>query len=365
MINLNNRYLYVKGTCNVNVSDIATGDVVYQSSKVQTNNFTTDLDMGAIRAGLGNPIAIQLPSDAAVNLELSAADFSMQARAMQLGASLAYNAIRPVCTTVTAEANTIALPNGAQPVANYGYSTAYAYVNYTGAQNVGTAYTISAQDNSIEGFVAIPGTVYNVTYFERQANAQELGISGAFAPGIYHVSTQLAVYSTEGGNAGNRGTQVGWLYIYIPRMQFAGNGETSGSQTENASTMLSGTALSYEDATANGSCTDCTYPMLAYMVYVPFSTSGNGLAGLAVIGGGVSVEVGKTAVLPVKYIMDDDTIVQPNYARLNYEVAATATATVAGGIVTGVAAGTTTVTVTSQDDENISTTATITVVSNP
>jgi hypothetical protein len=315
--------------------------------------------MGEIRAGLGNPIAIQLPSDAAVNLELSTADFNMKGRAMQLGASLRYNAIRPVCTTVTASGATLALPAGAAPEANYGYSRAFAYVNYAGAADVGTAYDIN-ENNEIVGFVATAGTVYNVTYFERQVNAQELAISGAFAPGIYHVSTQLAVFSTEGGNAGNRGSQCGWLYIYIPRMQFAANAETNGNQTDPATTILSGTALSYEEATG-AACTDCSFPMLAYMVYVPFTTSGNGIAGLAVIGGGVTVAEGATAVLPVKYVMAGNTLVQPNYAKLDYAVDAPATATVTNGVVEGVAAGTTTVTITSQDDPSISAIATITV----
>ena len=358
MIQLNNPYLYVKGTCAVNVSDVNTGNVVFSSNKVMNNALTTDVNMGEIRAGLGNPIAIQLPSDAAVNLELSTADFNMMGRAMQLGATLRYNGIRPVCATVTAEGAELALPEGAEPVANYGYDTAYAYVNYANATDAGTAYAIG-DGGVIEGFTAQAGTVYNVTYFERQANAQELAISGAFAPGIYHVSTQLAVFSTEGGNTGNRGSQVGWLYIYIPRMQFAANAETNGNQTDPATTVLSGTALSYNETAE--ACTDCSFPMLAYMVYVPFSTSGNGLAGLAVVGGGVTVAQGGTAVLPVKYVMADNTLVQPSYARLTYAVAAEATATVANGVVTGVAAGTTTVTITSQDDPSISTVATITV----
>ena len=130
MLNLNNQYLYVKGTCNVNVSDIATGEVVFASSKVMNNALTTSVDMGEIRAGLGNPIAIQLPSNAAVNLELSTADFNLQARAMQVGGMLAYNGIRPMCAAVTASGATISLPDGATPVANYGFDKVYAYVTY-------------------------------------------------------------------------------------------------------------------------------------------------------------------------------------------------------------------------------------------
>lgn len=358
MIQLNNPYLYVKGTCAVNVSDVASGNVLFASSKIMNNALTTSVDMGEIRAGLGNPIAIQLPSNAAVNLELSTADFNMMGRSMQLGASLKYNGIRPVCTTITASSATLALPEGALPVANYGYDTAFAYVNYAGASDFGTAYPIN-ESNQIEGFVAASGTVYNVTYFERQANAQELAISGSFAPGIYHVSTQLAVYSTEGGNTGNRGSQVGWLYIYIPRMQFAGNAETNGNQTDPATTILSGTALAYNETAE--ACTDCSFPMLAYMVYVPFSTSGNGLAGMAVVGGGVSVNVDASAVLPVKYVMADNTLVQPAYSKLTFTLDDDTKASITGGVVTGLAEGTTAVTITTSDDNTISTTATITV----
>jgi hypothetical protein len=158
MIQLNNPYLYVKGTCAVNVSDVATGNVVFSSSKVMNNALTTDVNMGEIRAGLGDPIAIQLPSDAAVNLELSTADFNMMGRAMQLGATLRYNGIRPVCTTVTADGAELTLPAGAEPVANYGYDTAYAYINYAGATDVGTAYAIG-DGGVIENFVATAGTV--------------------------------------------------------------------------------------------------------------------------------------------------------------------------------------------------------------
>lgn len=339
MVTLNNPYLYLKGTCNVNVTNPATGDVVFQSSKVATNNFTTECDMGEIRAGLGNPIAIQLPSDAAVNLELTTADFNMQARAMQVGAQLSYNAVVPTCETISATTTTLVLAG--TPVANYGMDKAYAYVNYAGSTTAGKAYEVS--NGEVQGFAATVGTVYNVIYFVKQTNAQQLAISGLFAPGVYHVTAQMAVFSTEGGNANNRGSQVGWAYYIIPRMQFSGDAGTNGNQTEPATTALTGTALSYEEAAAAGACTDCSFPMLAYMTYVPFSTTGNGIQGLAVVGGGVSVAVQGKVAIPVKYVMTDGSTVQPDYSKLTFTSNDLSTATVDNGIVTGVAAGSTTI----------------------
>ena len=121
---LNNPALFLKGTCEVTVKRPADGQIVFQSSLVSTNSFTTEVDMSPIRAGLGNTIAIQLPSDSAVNLELTTADFSMQARAMQIGTEVAFNAIAQKCATVTAESAALTIPDS---VTEIGSNVIYLY----------------------------------------------------------------------------------------------------------------------------------------------------------------------------------------------------------------------------------------------
>jgi hypothetical protein len=341
---LNNPSLFLKGTCEVTVKRPSDGRIVFQSDLVATNNFTTSVDMGEIRAGLGNPIAIQLPSNAAVNLELTTADFSMQARAMQVGTEVAYNAIVPVCASVKATSATLTVPNAA-PVAAYGDSKAYCYVNYSGATDPGQAYEIS-DAGVVQGFTAIANTTYNILYYEQRADSQHFDISSMIAPGVYSVSAQMAVYSSDGSNAGNRGTQVGWARYYIPRMQFGGNADTSGSQTDPATTTLSGTALSYADAAQVGACVDCNFPMLAYMTYEPISFNGNNaITAMAVVGGNLEVAADEDLVIPVKYIMANGTVVQPKYSDLTITSASTSIATVSGGVLHGESAGTTTLTI--------------------
>ena len=354
MMLLNNPYLYLKGTCAVTVKRPSDGQVVFQSSKVATNNFNTEVDMSPIRAGLGNTIAIQLPSNSAVNLDLTTADFSLAARAMQVGSEVAYNAITPVCVTVKADSTALSV-DGANPVACYGDGDIYCYVNYAGATDPGKAYTMT-DAGVINGFTAVANESYNVIYYERRADAQELGISGMFAPGVYTVSAQMAVFSTEGANSGNRGSQVGWAYYYIPRMQFGGNASVNGGQTDPATSTLSGTALSYEDAAKDGTCVDCNFPMLAYMTYVPLTFNGNSaIAALAVVGGNISVEALDSVVIPVKYVMADNTLVQPKYSDLTITVADTTKATVSNGVLTGAAAGDTTMTIAGPSGSNVET----------
>lgn len=351
---LNNPALFLKGTCEVTVKRPSDGRIVFQSDLVSTNNFTTEVDMSPVRAGLGNPIAIQLPSNAAVNLDLSTADFSMQARAMQIGTEVAYNAIVPVCATVTADSTTLTVPN-ASPVAAYGDNAAYCYVNFEGANDPGQAYVIG-DDGVVAGFTATSGVTYNVMYYERRADAQHFDISSMIAPGIYTVTAQMAVYTASGTNSGNRGSQVGWARYYIPRMQFGGNASTNGSQTDPATTSLTGTALSYQDAAQVGSCVDCSFPMLAYMTYEPLAFNGNNaISGMAVVGVNMSVVVGAANKkwVPVKYVMADNSLVQPTYSDLTFTVADTTKATVADGVVTGVAAGETTLTIAAPAGSNV------------
>ena len=356
MILLNNPYLYLKGTCEVTVKRPSDGQIVFQSSKVATNNFTTSVDMGAIRAGLGNPIAIQLASNAAVNLDLTTADFSMQARAMQMGTEVAYNAIVPVCVSIKASTTTLTVPD-AEPVAFYGDGETYAYVNYAGATDPGKAYVIN-DSGVIQDFVAVANTTYNVIYYEKRADAQYFAISAMIAPGVYNVSAKMAVFSTEGTNNGNRGTQVGWASYVIPRMQFGGDAGTNGSQTDAATTALSGTALSFEEAIEAGACVDCNFPNLAYMTYEPLTFNGNGaIVAMAVVGGDINLVVGaaNAKVIPVKYVMANGTIVQPKYSDLTITSGNTGTATVSDGVITGVAAGDTTLTIAGPSGSNVDT----------
>lgn len=365
MVNLMTPYLYAKGTCNVVVRDINTGDVDYQSNKVQTNQMQTTVDMGAIQAGIGNATAIQIPHNAALNLTLTNADFSMAARAMSVGAKLAYGGIAPTCEVLTADSTQLTVTN--TPAAPYGYQEAICNVVEAGVTNApGTAYTINTENKVINGFTATPGKSYTVTYFTQNPSAQYFNVGGMFAPAVKHVTVQIAVYSTSGAQSAVQGTKVGDLYIIIPRMQFGGKADIDGSQTANAPTDLSGTALTYDEASAVGVCTDCAIPGLAQIMYVPSAGTAAAVQGMAVIGGAVTLAAQSTKVLPVKWVMPDNTLQQPDYTAMTYAIPSEgqAFATVnENGVITGASAGSTTITATLKSNPEVTVTADITVTS--
>lgn len=347
MVNLNNKYLYAKGTCNVVVRDIVTGDVDYQSNKVQTSQFTTTTDMGAIQAGIGNATVMNIPHNSAVNLTLTNADFSMEARAMQVGSPLAYEQAGPVCEVITASGTTLTVAE--TPAAPYGYNTNICNVVDLATSNAaGTAYTIDKDTKVVQGFTATANHTYQVTYFAKRAANKGFIINSVFAPAIKHVTVEIAVYSAAGAQNVNQGTKVGDLYIIIPRMQFTGKADADGSQTAAVTTDLSGSALTYDQAVQEGACNCAATAGLAQVLYVPAVTSTDDVVGLAVVGGVITLAASSTMQVPVKYVMRNGSLANPDYTALTYTIPAAgqSTATVSNtGVITGVAAGDTTITI--------------------
>lgn len=333
---------YVKGTMEVWCYNPTTFNLDYYSDKIATDQLTTTANMGAINAGIGNPVVMNLPDTCAVNLTITAADFSLEARQLSVGGALTYNGIVPVCEEIVAASSTLTVTKGT-PVAPYGYDSVVGFVG-----DDGVAYAIDPDTSAVSDFVATPGETYIVRYFIQAASAQQLTVNTVFDPSIEIVMIKLPAYSAQGSGTA-QGTRVGSYYIWIPRMQFGGKADVEASQTTASTTDISGTALSYRAAVAAG-CEDAMAGALAYMVYMPEAGAMSAIEDLVVLdGGAISVGVSETAQIPVKYIINGQ-LVQPNFADLSFTSASTATATVdANGVVTGVLAGDTEVTITLAD----------------
>ena len=310
--------LFAKGTCMVEVRDIATGDIRVRSNKVNTNNFQTTCDLGEVRTGLGNALAIQIPSNSAINLDLDLSSLDMEAKAMQVGSALSYNMTSKVCKVIEAADGQLTLPEA--PVAPFGFADPLVYVQTVGSSTFNPqAYAVNAS-NQVQGIEVENGTNYAVTYYISNASAVGFNITSNFTPGIYHVTAQIAVYSNANTSANSQSSRVGWLYYIIPRMQFSGKADLDGGQSSNVVTSLAGSALIYDTQNV-GVCTDCTVGNLAQVYYVPDAGTTSAVTGLVVPGGVVTVAQGSTAQIPVLYLMPDGSTVQPNYGDLTYQIA--------------------------------------------
>lgn len=347
MISFTDPRLYVKGTCSAILMDKSTGDIKYFSDKFQTGNLATSVTAGEIRAGLGNGIAAIIPSDSALNVEFTAADFNLFAKMAQVGGTLNYNAPAMTCQVVEAEGTSLKVDvTEGVPVAQLGFSEVRCYVQEVGAASpigvYGTAYPISAGGEVME-FTATAGKKYKVWFCVNKASAQVGTVPSFIDPAVYHFTAQMAVYTNKTGGDRNSGTRTGWLYVIVPSLKLGGTGGgVVGDQSNNDTTSISGQAIISDSDVISETCEDCGGGnVYAYYVYVP-DDAAEAIAGLAIVGGVISLTAGTTAQVPVKFVMQNGELVTPNYPDLTYEMTtaiAGTTVSNAGVITAGTTAG--------------------------
>lgn len=356
---LNGTPLYVKGTMNVKLFDPGTDNMVYFSDKMSTSQLQSSINLGAINAGIGNPVVIQIPDTPNLTMNLTAADFSLAGRALSTGSDITYNAVVPVDEVVEATGTSLTVLQ--PPVAPLGGCNVVCTVG-----NGGTSYTIDPTTRQVQNFTATAGQSYCVHYWTNNASSQQFAVETLMSPAVLRGFVTMPLYATDSAASNkNSGSHVGNLYITIPRGQLSGDVSTDGSQTTPATTVMNLTALSYNEACEAGiQCGSSASPKLAYMVVELFGNPDQNAAGLAIVGGNdITVQAGTPYPIPVKYEMNDGEIVTPNMTDLTFtNPDGGLYFTVSNlGVITGTAAGSGTVVITSNYNTDLTTTADVTV----
>ena len=355
MITFNEKRLYVKGTCNVILSDPETGKIYLQDNKMVTGNINPSTNLQEIRAGLGNPIAAMIASDSNLTVEFESAAFSLWLKAAQLGTQPVYGAPVPKCQIAVAHGTTLSINvSGGTPVAEVGMTRPRCFIQEVGESSLvmtdGTAYPIN-EEGLITGFTAEEGKTYKVWYRVQNPSAQAVAIGSLIDPKLVRFEAQIAVFANSSGR-NNQGTRVGWLYVTIPYLKLQGDGgNIIGDQTNHDKTKISGTAVAYDSNVVTEACDECGSSALAYYVYAPDAESTD-LVGIAVVGGTVKVYVDGVTPVKVRFVMRDGSLVAPrSYSDgFTYTSSDTEIATVdESGLVTGVGQGDATLTISYTD----------------
>lgn len=320
----NQKYLYVKFTKEVTISNPATGEVWYYSDKPTDSAVNTSINLGEIRAGISNPIVAIIPSDTNVTVDITAADFNLAMRAYQSGGKHGYGAPTLVCVDVTASGTTLTIPETAgTPVAGQGFDSAFAYVQVIGAASSvagdGTPYAIDGSGN-ITGFTATASTKYKIWFWVNKATTEYATLTSKFDPAIVNCRLVQPVFANESGTPSKTDTQVGNLITIIPYLKLGGNAGVQGSSSNNSTTSVSGTAISYDDAVVEEGCSGCgeVGSDLAYYLYVPCDDSGM-IDGLVFVGGSITVAKSSTTQLQ-PYLVVNGSLVKPDPAFMTYTV---------------------------------------------
>ena len=348
-ITLGNKNYFLKGIAEQTFFDPTTGNIVGYDNVASDGAVASSVNLQEIAGGFGNPVVGVIPDTTRLTGTYTSQAFSLETRKLISGGKLSYGGVASVCESITATGTSLTVTKTpvkhyAQPVSD---TLAWCYVKEKNADTyLGTNYGVDIATKTVQGFTAVPNTDYEVFYFTENASARVLELPEAFNPSVVAVQTKYGMYAKQ-NNSVSGGTFQGWLYVVVPLAILNGDAGLTANQTSNGTTSGNWMALTDDDTMM--SCADCgaTGNALAYYVFVPCAGATSAVENLAVIGGGISVAVGATAQIPVKYVMPDNTIQQPDYTDLAYVSSATGKATVAtNGQVTGVAAGDAEITIT-------------------
>lgn len=376
-IRLGDPNIFLKGIVEQIYYDPTTGHIIGYDNVATDGAIETNVNLQEITGGFGNPVVGVIPDSTRMTGTYTSAAFSLHTRQMITGGNLHYNAVSPVCETITATGTTLTVSKTpakhyAQPLSDV---KAWCYVKPVGAANyMGTNYGVDITTKQVN-YTAVTGQSYEVFYFTENQSAQALELPDMFNPSVVTISQKYGVYAKQNSTV-SHGTLQGYLYVVIPRAILNGNAGVSANQTDAATTDGSWMALSPDQNMMV--CDDCANASktFAYYIYVPCGGETAAVADLAVIGGGVSVKVNETAQIPVVYVMPDGSTQTPTYTNLTYAIGSTA-ATVStpskdskaqvdvNGQVKGLAAGASEVTITLvKGDQTFETYCNVTVTSN-
>ncbi len=302
-------YMISKFAESVTVSRPLSGEVLYYSNKLTEATGTTSVTMGEIRAGVGNPIVAVIPSDSNATLEITDVNLSLAMRAYQTGGLHGYGAPTLVCDDLIGGEGTLYISSAKHgtPVAGQGFSEAFAYVQEVGAQSTisgdGIPYPIG-EGNEIEGFAAEDGKTYKVWYWVNAATTEYATILANIDPTVVNVRLVYPVYSNvkEDGT----GSRIGSLVVVYPFLKLNGAAGITGNGSSNATTSISGTAISFEESVVQsgcGACSDGSADLVHYL-YVPCDNGSSAIQGMYVLGGAYQVDTGETGKVPVMLMVN-------------------------------------------------------------
>lgn len=334
--------LFVKGICEQIFFDPSTGNIVGYDNTATDGSVTISVNLSEIAGGMGNRLIGVLPDTARISGGYTSSAFSLETREKIMGGQIAYNAVSQVCETVTADSETLVVSREPAPslAEDPGDGTFWAYVKRVGdGTQKGTNAGVDPSTREIVNYAAEAGERYEVTYFAHNVSAQMLPIPSIWNPVMMTVQERYGVYAKQNGSA-ERGVLKGWLYFIVPRAILNADAGESASETANATT--DGSWIAIPEKPENMPFCDCdesAHPV-AYYVYVPCSGENDAVTEVVSVGSGLTLKAGRTAQLPIKLVMPDDSLIQPDFTRMGYYSEDETVATVDNrGIVTAVSEG--------------------------
>ncbi len=355
MYSFNPQYEFSKGIVYFEAFDVATDDLVGFSKYVTDFSPAGSMNDGAVEGGPGNMLIINIPDTSRLTFTAKTADSALNNMALTIGQSLTGNGVVETSKPVVANGAALTITGAVAPLGGQNGPVAY-ILGSTGndkdtvAANSGKAYKVGS-DGTIQGFTAVSGNTYCVKYFVQNSSALQLAVPALFQPKVVRVHFAVNIYAKNGGGDAKNSSLFKIRHYYIPYYFFTGALSDTINQTTPGSVDLSGNCLT-ADEVGTDVCASNAMPNYCYIVdeFVSGTSTGS-VEGIYFVGAGagVSVASSETTELVAKYDVAGNLTNISDMSEVTFSTAAEGTAKFNdphSPVLTGVAAGTTTATVT-------------------
>lgn len=343
------------------LAGVATVDILVGDQLVATANTLVDssITVGStaedVRGGTGAKLLGKYFHTSTFDVNLTDVLFKLEYLAFQTG-----SAIQQISDVFTSEQVTLTAGGDGTIAGTPADYQSYGTIGWAAkpGSDVYTKVTFTDKAFTISG--AAEGDIYCVKYISTDNAARQITISSSFIPSEVTLVMTANLYRAGGRDKNdlNSSSKVGTVQILVPRFLFNGAQEISMTATGVANSPIAGSALDNPST----DCSDGGYYAIITEQLVGASWYDNVFA-LAVEDSDIELTAPSgTQTLSVYALPVTGDAFKPPYADLTFTSAADATASVdAEGVVTGKAAGNTTITVAIKNKTGIEAVANVTV----
>lgn len=336
--------------------DMLVGDqLIATATTLLDSSITVGSTAEEVRGGPGAKLLGKYYHTSTFDINLTDVLFKLEYFAFQTG-----SAIQQIADVFTSEQVTLGAGGSGTITGTPAVYQSYGTIGWAAKPGSDAYQKITFTEKAFTVAGAKEGDIYCVKYISTDNAARQITISSSFIPSEVTLVMTANLYRAggRGENDVNNSSKIGIVQVLVPRFQFNGSMELSMTSTGVANSPIAGSALDNSSA----DCSDGGYYAIITEQLSGSSWYDNVFA-LAIEDSDIELATTTgTATLSVYALPLNGAAFKPPYEDLTFTSAANGTATVTQeGVVTGVAQGSTTVTVSIKNKAGVEAIANITV----
>lgn len=336
--------------------DMLVGDqLIATATTLLDSSITVGSTAEEVRGGPGAKLLGKYYHTSTFDINLTDVLFKLEYFAFQTG-----SAIQQIADVFTSEQVTLGAGGSGTITGTPAVYQSYGTIGWAAKPGSDAYQKITFTEKAFTVAGAKEGDIYCVKYISTDNAARQITVSSSFIPSEVALVMTANLYRAggRGENDVNNSSKIGIVQVLVPRFQFNGSMELSMTSTGVANSPIAGSALDNPSA----DCSDGGYYAIITEQLSGSSWYDNVFA-LAIEDSDIELATTTgTATLSVYALPLNGAAFKPPYEDLTFTSAANGTATVTQeGVVTGVAKGSTTVTVSIKNKAGVEAIANITV----